>query len=362
MRQDGQVTTPASAPRSELPLAGINWYDGWRTTSVGPVGFWQHERPADHFRTASGATGLVARMLLTLLADRPEISTVVDIGAGDGRLLAEIGALAPRMRLIGLDLRPAPEYAAATSTTAWLRGCWDVDTAGWLRSPDLAPGAGPVPLRTLLPAGQPMVVVAAEWLDDLPLVVAERVAGGWCQVRVGPDGTEAPGSPVPAADAAWLDRWWPAVPGSRAESGRTRDRAWTEMIDCLAGAGGLAVMIDYGHRLPDRPTGGTLTGFQRGRQVPPKPSAAINLTAHVAVDSVQQAGEDAGATTELVISQREAVELLLAEPARTDRSPAGALARLQADSERRLLADTLGGHWWLVQSVRPERRASRAER
>ena len=118
-------------------------------------------------------------------------------------------------------------------------------------------------------------------------------------------------------------------------------------------------MIDYGHCLPDRPAGGTLTGFQYGRQVPPKPSPTINLTAHVAVDSVQQAGEEAGARTELLFTQREAVERLLPTPLAPDRSPDGALARLQTAGERRLLADTLGDHWWLVQSVTRESHGAR---
>lgn len=380
-----------SDPRSQSRTGAINWYDGWRFSSTGPVGFWHHERPVEHFRTASGATGLVARMLLALLAGRPEISTIVDIGAGDGRLLFEIGALAPRMRLIGLDLRPAPVKSAdaastftpaATSTSAstatspkaptpthplahtptveWIRGHWDVDSQAWLlvdRSEFRA-----VPLQTLVPAEQPAVIVAAEWLDELPLVVAECEPDGWRQVRVGPDGSEAAGPPVPGADAEWLGRWWPGTTGGRGESGRTRDRAWREVIDCLMATGGLAVMIDYGHRLPNRPVGGTLTGFQHGRQVPPRPSPTINLTAHVAVDSVQRAGEHAGARTELLISQREAVERLLPTPALTDRTSGDALSRLEAAGERRLLAETLGDHFWLVQSVRPERRARRPER
>jgi SAM-dependent MidA family methyltransferase len=197
-------------------------------------------------------------------------------------------------------------------------------------------------------------VVTAEWLDELPTVVADRAPGGWRQSMVRPDGGESPGGPVPDPDAAWFERWWPASPGNRAESGRTRDQAWSVLIDCLRPAGGLAVMIDYGHQLADRPVTGTLTGFHRGRQVPPRPSPMINLTAAVAVDSVQRAGESAGARTQLLLTQREAVELLLPGRRRTDRGGSGTLARLQAGSERRLLTDTLGDHWWLVQSVHPE--------
>lgn len=285
-------------------------------------------------------------MVLTLLAHRPDISTVVDIGAGDGRLLTEIAALAPATRLIALDLRPAPPTVG--SAIAWQRGCWDVETAAW----QPANRAGSVPLRRILPVEEPLAIIAAEWLDELPTVVAERTSGGWREVRVRPDGSEAAGDPVQRADADWLDRWWPAEPVRRAESGRTRDQAWTAVIDCLRPAGGLAIMIDYGHRLPTRPEQGTLTGYQHGRQVPPRPSPTINLTAHVAVDSVALAGESAGARTEMLVSQREAVHRLLPGQGRTDRSNgSGTLARLQSAGERRLLTENLGDHWWLVQSL-----------
>ncbi|MBO0813334.1 MAG: SAM-dependent methyltransferase, partial [Microlunatus sp.] len=258
--------------------------------------------------------------------------------------LAGLGAAAPRLRLLGLELRPQPAHRPDIE---WRQGYWDVVSASWC-----APAGDPVPLRSVLPAGEPMAIICSEWLDDLPAVVAERDATGWKELLVGADGQERAGPPVSAADRDWLERWWPARPGTRSESGRTRDAAWSAVIECLRPAGGLAVMVDYGHLRRHRPAAGTLTGYQGGRQVLPRPSPAINLTAHVAVDSVQQAGAAAGARTEFVVTQREAVERLLPGPGRTDES--GTLARLQARGERRLLADSLGDHWWLVQSVAPQ--------
>lgn len=342
VRQD--VPVPGSMPDSGLrgsPAA--RWYDAWRAAATGPDGFWRTERPATHFRTAAGGTTILAELVLALLSEHPGISTVVDIGAGDGELLADLGVAAPRLRLLGLELRPLPAHRPAIE---WRQGYWDVHSAAWC-----PPVGDPVALRSVLPAGEPMAIVCSEWLDDLPAVVAERDATGWKELLVGPDGQELAGPPVPAADRDWLERWWPARPGTRAESGRTRDTAWSAVIGCLRPAGGLAVMIDYGHHRALRPAAGTLTGYQGGRQVPPRPSPAINLTAHVAVDSVQQAGADQGARTEFLITQREAVERLLPGSRRTAES--GTLARLQAVGERRLLTDALGDHWWLVQSVAP---------
>lgn len=342
--------TPNPLFRSPDP---ISWYDAWVAASTGPGGFWRSERPTAHFRTAAATTRLPAEMVLTLLAERPEIATVVDIGCGDGRLLADIGSLAPHLRLIGLDLRADVPMAGPRPTSEHLVGSWDVGTTAW--NPVGSAERGPMPLRTVLPTGQPMAILCAEWLDDLPAVVAERGPAGWQEVLVHPDGQESRGGPVAASDARWLDRWWPADVGQRAESGRTRDAAWSAVIDCLRPAGGLAVMIDYGHRRPGRPPHGSLTGYRHGQQVPPLPSADLNLTAHVAVDSVAAAGESAGARTVLLTGQREAVERLLPDEPR----PGGSdpLARLEHQGQRRLLTDTLGDHWWLVQSVAAEEAA-----
>ncbi|WP_195908935.1 SAM-dependent methyltransferase [Microlunatus sp. Gsoil 973] len=341
-----RLQSPLLSDSASGPEPQRSWYDAWRDSALGAGGFWHSERPGDHFRTAAGGTGLLAQMLLALIAGS-EISTVVDLGAGDGRLLAEIGALAPRLRLIGLDVRTAPP--GLPPAAAWLRGQWDAGASLWHPLEGVRP---PGPLRSVVRSvvprdGAPMLIVCAEWLDELPAVVAVSQRAGWRQVLVDVNGAESVGGPVPAADAAWLDRWW--TDGSRAESGFTRDAAWSAVIDCLRPSGGVAVMIDYGHRRGGRLAAGSLTGYRRGRQVLPRPSAETNLTAHVAVDSLQAAGEASGARTELMISQREAVDRLLPGPGRTERSDT--LARLQEVSERRLLADALGDHWWLVQSV-----------
>lgn len=347
--QDGWV--PGSLPnRPSRPPDGISWYDAWFASSTGTRGFWRSERPSRHFRTAAGATGLLARMVLTLLADRPDISTVVDIGCGDGRLLAHLGALAPQLRLMGLDLRAGVPQERPGPAVEWIVGSWDVAESAWI--PIAAGGPDSMPLPRVLPTGRPMAIICAEWLDDLPAVVAERGPTAWQEVLVRPDGRESLGGPVTAADARWLDHWWPAEGGQRAESGRTRDAAWSSVIDCLRPAGGLAVMIDYGHRRDARPPHGSLTGYQRGRQVRPRPSTDLNLTAHVAVDSVAAAGESAGARTQLLTRQREAVGRLLPDPPLLGESDT--LTRLQYRGERRLLTDTLGDHWFLVQSVAPD--------
>jgi SAM-dependent MidA family methyltransferase len=64
----------------------------------------------------------------------------------------------------------------------------------------------------------------------------------------------------------------------------SRDEAWAALWALVED--GVAVAVDYGHVLPDRPPFGTLTGFRSGREVPPRPDGSGDITAHVAIDSV----------------------------------------------------------------------------
>jgi hypothetical protein len=107
------------------------------------------------------------------------------------------------------------------------------------------------------------------------------------------------------------------------------------------------VMIDYGHRGSERPPDGSFAAYRDGRSVEPVPSAEMNLTAHVSVDSLRAAGEAAELTTELCCRQGEAIAALESPPS-ADPDP---LADLSRRSERAALTSPYGwgSHWWLVQ-------------
>jgi hypothetical protein len=81
------------------------------------------------------------------------------------------------------------------------------------------------------------------------------------------------------------------------------------------------------------------------------PSAGVNLTAHVSIDSVRAAGEAAGLTTELCCRQGEAMTRL-GSPSPADPEP---LVELSRRSERAALSSPYGwgSHWWLVQHSAP---------
>jgi hypothetical protein len=307
--------------------------DAWTRAASGPDGFWRAALPSAHFRTASTLGPELAQAVAALLADRPGLRRVVELGAGDGRLLAGLSALRPGLQLVGVDLRRRP--GDLTAAVDWRTDRWDVHEGGW--------AAGAVP--ALLAEDVATLVLAVEWLDDLPCRVVRRTGHGWRELDAG----LAPAGPVGAAELAWVERWWPD--GGQVEVGSTRDAAWAAVVRGLAGAGGAALLVDYGHTRADRPRAGTLSAFRAGRPVEPRPDPDRNLTAHVALDAVAAAGTAAGARTVLE-GRQDAVlpDLLPPVPDATD-----PLAGLATRSRRRALTTPAGwgGHRWLLQEVPP---------
>lgn len=216
----------------------------------------------------------------------PEDLTIVDIGAGDGSLIAAMRdatpELAERARWIAVDVRPIEQDEVIS-----VRGEAPMLNASF-------------PVRGL--------VMAHEWLDEIPCDVVQRDDAGVDRlVLVGPDGEEmgpalddvhacaAYGVDAVAA-RAWMDRWWPLEqPGDRAEIGSTRDAAWAWMTSIVMQ--GVALATDYGHTLAerrDRRATGTLRAYREGRVAEPVPDGTVGITADVAVDAC--AGAVAGST------------------------------------------------------------------
>ncbi|WP_306213763.1 SAM-dependent methyltransferase [Actinoplanes sp. RD1] len=303
------------------------------TALYGPGGFFTTSGPADHFRTSVHASPLFAGALLRLVEavdaalGRPAVLQVVDVGAGRGELLAALHASTtdPRVRFVGVEVAPRPAGLPA-----------EID---WQRH---------------LPSAVDGLLIATEWLDNVPLDIAEMDDDGRIrQVLVDRTGVETLGGDIDPADRLWLSQWWPhARPGDRVELGRPRDRAWADAVATVRR--GAALAIDYGHVREDRPALGTLTGFRDGRQVTPVPDGSCDLTAHVAVDSVAAAG----GVAYRMVSQRAALRALgvdggrpLLSLAATD--PAGYLRALGAAGAAAELTDPdgLGGHWWLLHEI-----------
>lgn len=307
------------------------------SVSNGPAG------PAAHFRTSVHTSPAFAAALLRLIGyvdealDHPDPLEIVDVGAGRGELLATLAhlagegrsagpaAVASRLRLTAVELAPRP--ATLPEQIQWRESLPETPVTG--------------------------VLIATEWLDNVPLDVVEVDQDGVARyVEVDPaTGEEALGAPVTDEDSRWLDRWWPlagAPVGGRAEIGRTRDEAWAAATSTVER--GLALCVDYGHLAGGRPPFGTLTSFRAGRQVPPVPDGSSDITAHVAMDSVAASADG------VLLSQRDALHALGVDGARPPLSlastdPVGYVRALAQASVASELTDPtgLGAHYWLLQ-------------
>jgi SAM-dependent MidA family methyltransferase len=312
------------------PPQWMTWRAATEQALYGEHGFYRRGAgPAAHFRTSVHASPLFAQALLRL-AHAGGLTTVVDVGSGRGELLRELQRLDPSLTLVGVEVAERPP--GLSDQIVWEQ-----------RVPDALTDA---------------LLVANEWLDNVPVDVVVRTSEGLRVLEVEPTtGDERPGGLPTAHDAGWLDRWWPLHRvGDRAEVGRTRDVAWAAAVRRLRR--GLAVAVDYGHRRSDRPRAGTLNGYAHGVAVPPVPDGTRDLTSHVALDACAAAGEAGGAEWTVLTTQRDALSALgvaavLPDRALAVRDPPGYLAALsRAGQARELLArDGLGGFGWLVQGV-----------
>lgn len=308
----------------------------WRVAAqdalYGSGGFYLCTRPAAHFRTSvHAAADLFADAIGALLdrvdssLGRPDPIDLVDVGAGGGELLAALSVssgLGRRLRLTAVERGPRPSGIGFRWVTE-------------------------VPIVTGL-------LVANEWLDNVPVEVVERDPAGVDRViLVDTSGSESLGPVVEGADAEWLARWWPLRrPGDRAEIGLPRDAEWAAASGRVRR--GLAVALDYGHVAGERPPGGTLTGYRDGRQVPPVPDGSCDLTAHVAMDSLLSPGAVLRRQRDVLRALGVSGRLPPRELATTD--PAGYLRALSSASRAaELIApDGLGSFYWLLQPMNAE--------
>ncbi|MEV0453056.1 SAM-dependent methyltransferase [Streptomyces sp. NPDC050600] len=314
-------------------------WQGWREAAeralYGPGGFFlRPEGPAGHFRTSVHASPLFAGAVARLLARvAGELGTdelaLVDVGAGRGELLTGVLAALPP----GLRVRPYGVERAARPAGLDPRIVW----------------------TDRVPDGERGLLFANEWLDNVPVDVAQADEDGAVRrVEVRADGTERLGAVVTGPDAEWLERWWPLrEPGERAEIGRPRDEAWAGAVGALAA--GTAVAVDYAHLRDARPPFGTLAAFREGREVAPVPDGSRDLTAHVALDACAAAVPGPAAS---IVTQREALRELGVNGGRpplalASSDPAGYVRALAAAGEAAELTAPggLGDFLWLLQRV-----------
>jgi NADH dehydrogenase [ubiquinone] 1 alpha subcomplex assembly factor 7 len=226
---------------------------------------------------------------------RPDPVILAELGPGRGTLMADAlralrvaPAFRRALRLHLVETSRVLRRAQAT-TLAEASPVWHDDVAD-------------------LPAG-PLILVANEFLDAVPIRQFLRREDGWHERRIGlaADGTALVFTfdPLPSADAAapipapLRD----APPGSLCEARPAGTALAATLSARLATEGGLALFIDYGH-FPSA-CGDTLQAVRQHRRhdVLAEPGTA-DLTAHVDFAAVAAAPRAAGARAWGPVTQR----------------------------------------------------------
>ena len=172
----------------------LRWRDAMERALYGPDGFFvSGGGPAAHFRTSVHASPAFAACLLRQLElvdaalGHPARLDVVDVGAGRGELLRALLAqaapeLAARINPVAVELSPRP--ADLPPEIAWQADIPDAITG---------------------------LLLATEWLDNVPVDVAVHTEAGWRLLLVNPKtGEETVGPPPSPTGTTWLTHWWPS--------------------------------------------------------------------------------------------------------------------------------------------------------
>lgn len=351
----------------------VPWREAWHEAlyAAGRGFYVAAGGPAAHFTTAThGPSGrILAEALVRLwLRDHDHLpAVVVDVGAGRGELAAHLRATLdatphslPPNAALGVELGGMPVSSTANAAFGGKTRVVAVDVVA--RPDDLderiewvhSPGGAAVPAELGGPDErdhlEDALVIAHEWLDVVPCTIAQVDADRTLrEVLVDPaSGAEILGDPLGPEDLAWARAYWPdPLPGEAVEVGRQRDLAWADLVGRVRS--GMLVAVDYGHTRAARPREGSLTAYVAGRQVEARPDGSCDLTAHVAMDSLEH--DELGTQREVL----RGLGVLGRTPPVSDAAadPLGYLAGLErAGLEAQLIEPHgFGAFWWAVKRV-----------
>lgn len=238
---------------------------------------------AGDFITAPEISQMFGELVGAWMADlwqrvgRPPVH-YVELGPGRGTLAAD--ALRA-MRPAGLI---PPVHFVETSPVLRVSQAEHVPDAIWHE--DL----------TTLPTGAPLLIVANEFFDALPVRQLVKSFGGWRERMVahGPEGFVATPGAVPCDDEV-PDHFHDASIGSIVESSPAAQAMAGELSARLAKQGGAAILIDYGHA--GAAPGDTLQAVHaHGYADPFAIPGASDLTAHVDFAALAAVARAAGLT------------------------------------------------------------------
>ncbi len=257
-------------------------------------------------------------------AGRPR-AHLVELGPGNGTLIADLWRGTARVpgfhaalavQLVETSPRLRALQAARLAAIEGVR--WHVDLAS-------------------LPDDRPLLVVANELLDALPIRQLVKEGSRWHEVRVdvGPDGRLRLGRAAEASPLGQhLERGQPD--GSVVELSPAREALVAELAARLAAQGGLALIVDYGEGQPG--PGSTLQAVSGHRKVHPldRPGE-VDLTSRVAFAPLAATARAAGLAVFGPLPQGVFLERLGARPRLEQllaRATPAAAARLVAGHRR----------------------------
>lgn len=244
---------------------------------------------------------------------RPSPVRLVEVGPGDGTLMSDVLRAA----------RLAPEFLQAADV-------WLVETSAPLRRRQqerLGAVARWAERLDQAPTGAPLLLIANELLDCLPVRQAVRTVDGWRERRVGLTAAGAlayvAGEPVQPPPLA-------AAPGQVFERAPAQEGFAAQLAGRLVRDGGAALLIDYGPG--ELGLGDTLQALSRHRKVDPLAAPGeADLTVHALFPAVRAAAEAQGAQTALLTQgeflARLGIDVRAASLARARPDKAGELAR-----------------------------------
>lgn len=302
------------------------------------------------FTTAPEISQMFGEMVGVWLADcwinqgRPDPLHLVELGPGRGTLMAD--ALRATARV--------PGFHAAIRLHL-------VETSPALRERQASALAGFSPVwhdsLTGVPDG-PLLLVANEFFDALPIRQFIRMPAGWAERKLGLDGQGHLAftfDPAPGGALLTPLHRDPAIPpGAIAETCPAGLAVAAEIGRRLAAAAGAALIIDYGYDGPA--IGDTLQALRAHRPVPvlDNPGTA-DLTAHVDFTALAQAARQAGAWCSASVEQG-AFLTALGIGARAAALAAHATPAQQADIQAaltRLTAPTSMGRLFRALAITP---------
>lgn len=227
---------------------------------------------------------------LYLQMGSPQKFTLLELGPGRGTLMADALRVAARATGLAdaLDLKLCetnPVLIAmqreklAAHSPDWID---DVETVG----------------------SAPLIVIANEFFDALPIRQFVRRADKWFERSVGlSDGKRSFGlSPTPYDEALIGESFAAAHDGEVAEIGLAAQQFMGQLCRLVGPRGGALLAIDYGYERTQ--PGETLQALARHATVDPlaRPGAA-DLTTHVDFEALGRAGRMAGLTVHPIVTQ-----------------------------------------------------------